>query len=101
LPVAGEFDFHKRQRGGQLAVIERRRPGSGGGIHNQELCTLGGRVEVPKSIVLQPVGPHIAMIHQRRDVVAHEFLGARVVGSGECGRRLRKNRYRANGQHDD
>src|ERR1019366_2399422 len=96
LAVGGELDLLEREvaggvgaaggggeRGGKLEVVEGGRAGAFGGIHQDELGALGGGDAIPEALVGQPVGAHAGAEHEGRGVVAHELLGARIVGGGE------------------
>ena len=69
----------RRQRRGQLGVIERRLCVARAGSTSTNSAPPGTVDAVPEAIVRQPVRPHGGAEHERRRVVAHEPLGARVV----------------------
>ena len=69
-------------------MIESWRASPFPGIYKQELQSLRGRDPIPESLVRQPGRAHAGVEYQRRRVVAHHFLGARVVRSREGAKRL-------------
>src|SRR5262245_24393177 len=76
---------------GPLARRQRARGASAGDwIDQHGLGTSFGRHPVPEAIVsvAQPGRTHAAVQHQRRRVVAHELLGAGIVGRRQRWRRV-------------
>ena len=97
LSVGGELDFLEREvacgvmsgrwrlesAAASFDVVEGRRARAFDGIHQHELGALRCGDAVPEAVVGQPGGAYAGAQHQGRGVVAHEFLGARIVGGGE------------------
>ncbi len=96
LPVGRELDLLEREiaravsapggsgeRGRKLRVVEGGRPRALHRIHQDEFSPLRRGDAIPEALVGQPVRAHAGAQHQWRGVVAHQFLGARVVGGRE------------------